>query len=80
MTVSNYVVLPTGISTYYYYNYYYYRTRHYRCKFTKITKQYISTNSINHLIKVIVLEGPKHTEVTDDCCTQPILLVVLPGM
>jgi len=40
----------------------------------------ISTNSINYLIKVIVLEGPKHTEVTDDCRTQPILLVVLLGM
>jgi len=41
----------------------------------------ISTNtgSINHLIKVIVLEGPKHT-VTDDSRTQPILLVVLLGM
>ena len=26
---------------------------------------------INHLIKIIVLVGPKHTEVTDDCHTQP---------
>jgi len=31
----------------------------------------ISTNSINHLIKIIVLEGHKHTEVMDDSCTQP---------
>jgi len=37
----------------------------------------IRTNSINHPIKIIVLEGPKHTEVMDDCRTQPILLVVL---